>query len=59
MSNYDFFEQVNKNFDKAAKYTRFDEGLLIQMKTCNEVLHTSFPLERDDGSIEVIEGWRV
>ena len=59
MSSYDFFQQVNSNFDKAAKYTRFDEGLLIQIKTCNEVLHISFPLERDDGSIEVIQGWRV
>lgn len=59
MSDYNFFNQVNKAFDKAAQYTRFDKGLLEQMKYCNDVLHVSFPLERDDGSIEVIQGWRV
>lgn len=59
MSDYKFYDQVNKAFDKAAKYTSFDEGLLAQMKSCNDVLHITFPLERDDGSIEVIHGWRV
>lgn len=59
MSDYKFFDQVNKAFDKAAAYTRFDAGLLAQMKSCNDILHITFPLERDDGSIEVIHGWRV
>ena len=59
MSDYKFFEQVNRAFDKAAAYTRFESGLLEQMKACNDVLHISFPIERDDGSIEVIQGWRV
>lgn len=59
MSDYKFYEQVNKNFDKAAKYTRFDKGLLNQIKVCNTVYHVTFPIRRDDGSIEVIEGWRV
>ncbi|MEX2603537.1 MAG: Glu/Leu/Phe/Val dehydrogenase [Gracilimonas sp.] len=59
MSTYKFYEQVNLNFDKAAKYTRFEKGLLNQIKVCNTVYHVTFPLERDDGSIEVIEGWRV
>ncbi|MEX0845140.1 MAG: Glu/Leu/Phe/Val dehydrogenase [Balneolaceae bacterium] len=59
MSTYKFYEQVNLNFDKAAKYTRFEKGLLNQIKVCNNVYHVTFPLERDDGSIEVIEGWRV
>lgn len=59
MKEYKFFDQVNKAFDKAAKYTKFDAGLLAQIKTCNDVLHISFPLERDDGSIEVIQGYRV
>ena len=59
MSDYKFFDQVNRAFDKAAKYTPFEEGLLAQMKCCNDVLHIQFPLERDDGSIEVIHGYRV
>lgn len=59
MSNFKFFEQVNKAFDKAAQYSRFDKGLLNQIKICNTVYHVTFPLKRDDGSIEVIKGWRV
>lgn len=59
MSNYNFFEQVNKAFDKAAKFSKFDEGLLDQIKICNNVYHITFPLECDDGSIKVIHGWRV
>lgn len=59
MSDYKFFDQVNKAFDKAAAYTKFDKGLLAQMKICNDVLHITFPIERDNGEIEVIEGWRV
>lgn len=59
MSDYKFFAQVNKAFDKAAKYSVYDKGLLDQIKICNNVYHITFPLERDDGSIEVIHGWRV
>lgn len=59
MSEYKFYEQVNKNFDKAAQYTRFDKGILAQIKICNTVYHVTFPVRRDDGTIEVVEGWRV
>lgn len=59
MSNYNFFEQVNKNFDRAAKYTRFSTGLLNQIKACNSVYHMTFPLERDNGEVETIHAWRA
>ncbi|MDZ7806207.1 MAG: Glu/Leu/Phe/Val dehydrogenase [Gracilimonas sp.] len=59
MSTYKFYEQVNLNFDKAAQYTRFDKGILAQIKMCNMVYHVAFPIRRDDGTVEVIEGWRV
>lgn len=59
MSDYKFFDQVNKAFDKAAGYSRFSKGLLDQIKICNNVYHVTFPVERDDGAIEVIHGWRV
>ena len=59
MSNYKFFEQVNKNFDRAAKYTRFPTGLLNQIKACNSVYHMTFPLERDNGDVETIHAWRA
>jgi len=59
MSDYNFFDQVNEAFDLAAEYSEYDEGLLVQIKNCNNVYHITFPLERDDDSIEVIHGWRV
>lgn len=59
MAKYGFFEQVNRNFDKAAAYTKHDRGLLNQIKICNSVYKMQFPLRRDDGSIEVIYAWRA
>jgi glutamate dehydrogenase (NAD(P)+) len=59
MSESGFFAQVNRYFDKAAALTDYPPGLLAQIKACNAVYHMTFPLERDDGSIEVIHGWRA
>jgi glutamate dehydrogenase (NAD(P)+) len=57
--HYSFFGAVEKSFDKAAKYTKWDNGLLQQIKECNSVYQMRFPVKRDDGSIEVIEAYRV
>jgi len=54
-----FFAQVNRNFDKAAALTDLDPDLLEQIKQCNCVYQVSFPLKRDDGSIEVVQAWRA
>ncbi len=54
-----FFEQVNRYFDKAAALTDHPPGLLDQIKQCNSVYHVAFPLERDDGTIEVLHAWRA
>lgn len=54
-----FFAQVNLLFDRGAALLDLPEGLLTQIKACNAVYHLSFPLRRDDGSIEVIHGWRA
>lgn len=59
MSDYKFFNQVNRAFDLAAQFSSFDKGLLKQIKICNSVYHFTFPLKRDDGTIEVLDGWRV
>jgi len=56
---YSFFQSVEKSFDKAAKFTKFDLGILEQIKACNSVYQMRFPLKRDDGTIEVIEAYRV
>ncbi|MEO8194206.1 MAG: Glu/Leu/Phe/Val dehydrogenase [Gemmatimonadales bacterium] len=53
------FAQVNKYFDKAAAHLDHPPGLLAQIKACNSVYRMQFPLKRDDGTIEVINGWRA
>ncbi len=57
--NIQFFDQVNRFFDRAARATKHPKGLLEQIKVCNSVYHMAFPIERDDGSIEVIHAWRA
>ncbi|KAA0173755.1 hypothetical protein FNF27_04703 [Cafeteria roenbergensis] len=54
-----FLEMVKMNFDRASKYTGFTADMLEVMKSCNAVVRVSFPLRRDDGSIEVIRGYRA
>ena len=54
-----FSVQVNRNFDKAAAFTKHPSGLLKQIKICNSVYYMTFPLKRDDGSIEAIQAWRA
>jgi glutamate dehydrogenase (NAD(P)+) len=56
---YSFFGAVEKSFDKAAKFTKWEQGILEQIKQCNAVYQMRFPLKRDDGSVEVIEAYRV
>lgn len=59
MSQVSFFEQVNRNFWKAAALTHHDESLLAQIQQSNSVYQMTFPIKRDDGRIESIEAWRV
>jgi len=54
-----FFEEVNKTFDEAAKFTEYPAGLLDQIRCCNSVYRFDFPLRRQDGTIEVIHAWRA
>ncbi|MCB9046835.1 MAG: Glu/Leu/Phe/Val dehydrogenase [Chitinophagales bacterium] len=57
-AHYSFFRGVEQNFDKAAKYTRFEPGILEQIKSCNSVYRMKFPV-RIGEEIEVIEAYRV
>lgn len=56
---YSFFQSVERSFDKAAKFTQWDLGILEQIKACNSVYQMRFPVKRDNGNIEVIEAYRV
>jgi glutamate dehydrogenase (NAD(P)+) len=56
--HYSFFKGVERNFDKAAPYTRFEKGILEQIKACNSVYRMKFPVRIGD-KIEVIEAYRV
>ncbi|HSB91729.1 MAG TPA: Glu/Leu/Phe/Val dehydrogenase, partial [Flavitalea sp.] len=49
---------VEKSFDKAAKFTKWDAGLLEQIKQCNAVYRMHFPVKVND-QIQVIKAYRV
>jgi len=53
-----FFEDVTRNFDKAAAHLSHPKGLLDQIKACNSVYHFKFPVRTDEG-YEVVDAWRV
>jgi glutamate dehydrogenase (NAD(P)+) len=55
---YSFFQGVGRNFDKASVYTRFEKGILEQIKSCNSVYRMKFPVRIGD-QVEVIEAYRV
>src|SRR6218665_3530319 len=56
---YSFFQSVEKSFDKAAAFTKWEKGILEQIKACNSIYSMRFPVKLDDGTIEVIEAYRV
>lgn len=58
MSEYSFFGAVEKSFDRAAKFTKWDPGILEQIKQCNAVYRMHFPVKVGD-KIEVIKAYRV
>lgn len=53
------FEGLLACFDRAARYTCHEQGLLDQIKYCNAVFRTRFPVRMDDGRIEVMEAYRA
>ena len=53
-----FYNDVLANFDKAAAFTKFEPGILKQIKVCNSVYTFNFPVEID-GKVQVFSGIRV
>jgi hypothetical protein len=54
-----FLAQVEASFDRAAVLTKHHPTLLGQIRQCNTVVQFSFPLRRDDGTLETIHAWRA
>jgi len=59
MSEISLWQQVCQQFDRAAALTSHAAGILNQIRACNHVYRTAFPIRRDDGSVAVIHGWRA
>jgi glutamate dehydrogenase (NAD(P)+) len=54
-----FFDQVSSVLRRAARHVELRPGILEQIETCNVVLRVRFPVERDDGGVQVMEGFRA
>lgn len=54
-----FFESVNHYFDRAASFSKLDDGIIDQVRSCNSVYRMKFPVKKDDGGIVVVEAFRA
>ncbi|MCY4616151.1 MAG: Glu/Leu/Phe/Val dehydrogenase, partial [Chloroflexi bacterium] len=54
-----FLSSVMEQFDRAASYSDLPPGLIEQVRSCNSVYHLRFPVEHEDGRIEVVEAYRA
>lgn len=50
---------VELYFDRAAQFAKVTPDLLAQVKKVNSVYRFSFPVRQRDGSIRVVNAWRV
>ncbi|QQR98340.1 MAG: Glu/Leu/Phe/Val dehydrogenase [Sphingobacteriales bacterium] len=53
-----FYQNIEYFVDEAAKFTKFDSGLIQQIKACNAIYKIHFPV-KIKGKIQVIEAYRV
>lgn len=54
-----FLESVSHYFDRAAVHVEYSDGLISQVKHCNSVYRTQFPVKQDDGEVVVVEAFRA
>ncbi|KAI7874102.1 glutamate dehydrogenase [Lichtheimia hyalospora FSU 10163] len=54
-----FLESVEMYYDRAAKLSNVSAGTLGHIRAVDSVLSVTFPIQMDDGSTEVIEGYRA
>lgn len=58
MSN-NLFEDAIKHLDKAARYAEIEDEELIRLRHTKSIIEVGIPLRRDDGSLQVLRGYRV
>jgi glutamate dehydrogenase (NAD(P)+) len=58
-TDQDPFESMMARFDVAAMLLDLDPGIYQYLKTPQKQIIVAIPIQRDDGSIEVFEGYRV
>jgi len=51
--------EVDRLVDKAAALAKVPPDLLEQIRQCNSVYRMSFPVRRDDGTIQTVQAWRA
>lgn len=51
--------EVERTFDAATDATPYRADLLAQIRECNAVYRVTFPVQLDDGTIEVFTGYRA
>mmetsp|Transcript_9168 Transcript_9168/g.18604 ORF Transcript_9168/g.18604 Transcript_9168/m.18604 type:complete len:494 (-) Transcript_9168:3112-4593(-) len=54
-----FLDSTERFFDQAAKLTNLEKSRLDFIRKCKGVIEVHFPLQRNDGTIEVITGFRA
>ncbi len=58
-TEYNLYKDVCGFVRQAASYTDHPPGLIDEIVACNAIYKFNFPLRRDDGTYEVLEGFRV
>ncbi|KAJ3339074.1 glutamate dehydrogenase [Gonapodya sp. JEL0774] len=54
-----FFESVEIYFDRAAKVSKVAPATVAHIKAVDKILTTTFPIEKSDGTVEVITAYRA
>ncbi|CAG9324047.1 unnamed protein product [Blepharisma stoltei] len=52
-------EHVHRLFDRSSAYTRIPGSFVEGLKKCSHILEMQIPIKRDDGSIDIFEGFRA
>ena len=55
----DVFDNAKKQLDKALKHIEVSEDTVKVLSSPKQIIQTSIPLRKDDGSLEIYEGYRV